>query len=119
MSEKNTFAGFNLRETQFQQLNGHESALIGVVERCGMPPVLCYNKDLVLRNLREQGKSELKSLEVLSNILDTENGTATPCFISLDRTERTITRGPLVSEASGMALPEDKMMDKQEGNQNA
>lgn len=43
--------------------DGFDSAIIGIAERCGMPTVVCYDKDKVLNLLKKSFKITKKDLD--------------------------------------------------------
>jgi len=72
--------------------------LVGVVERCGLPPAACYDRDAVLDHLTRELGSECDALEYFEfNILGAYVGPTTPFF--LDRS--------VVAESRGMAPDPD------------
>lgn len=63
---------------------GHENAIIGVVERCGSEPVLCYNVDVIIQNLIGDGMPERDAYEhVDTEIIGLWSGDRTPCVINM------------------------------------
>lgn len=62
----------------------HDNAIIGVVERCGNEPILCYNLDVIIQNLIEDGMSERDAYEYVDyNVIGMWSGDRTPCVISM------------------------------------
>jgi hypothetical protein len=56
--------------------------IVGVVERCGLPPVLCYDRSLVLDHLtREIGDADDATEHFEFNILGGYLGPTTPFFL--------------------------------------
>lgn len=59
-----------------------DPAYLGIVERFGMPPILCYDYDLVIQHYVEDGMSEDEAVEFFEyNVLGAWLGDRTPCFI--------------------------------------
>lgn len=68
--------------------------LLGVVERCGQPPAVCYDRDAVIEHLIRELGSELDAIEHFEfNVIGGYVGPTTPFF--LDRS--------VVAEIRGMA----------------
>ena len=62
----------------------HDNAIIGVVERVDSEPILCYNIDVIIQNLIEDGMSERDAyVSVDDDLLNTWAGDRTPCVISM------------------------------------
>jgi hypothetical protein len=56
--------------------------ILGVVERCGMPPVLCYDRSSVLDYLTEQMGDADTALEHFEfNVISGYLGPTTPVFL--------------------------------------
>ena len=63
--------------------DGFEDCLVGVVERYGSQPCLCYDKGLMIKKMVDHGMSEEEALEFFDfNIIGAWVGDNTPCFIS-------------------------------------
>lgn len=45
------------------RFEGHDSAVIGVIERCGQTPMLVYDYRLLVKSLQAQGLDELEAEE--------------------------------------------------------
>ena len=62
--------------------NGFDDAIIGIVERYGMNPVVLYNKDKCLKILQKRdGMSESEAIDFYYyNIVGAYMGEHTPCF---------------------------------------
>lgn len=65
------------------KMDGYDDCIVGIVERFGMEPVVCYDKDKVLKRLREDGMDYDEAIEFYAyNQLGAWVGDRTPCFIS-------------------------------------
>lgn len=72
------------------QYHDIDNCLVGVVERFGQPPVLCYDRSAVIRQYQDEGMSEEEALEhFYFNVIGGWVGEHTPAFI-------TVTRQPVV-----------------------
>ncbi len=71
-------------ETDLLKMNGFDDCIVGVVERYGQSPILCYDKEKVLLQLqRESGMTEEEAREFFYyNQIGACMGEATPCFLS-------------------------------------
>lgn len=68
--------------------------IVGIVERAGQPPILCYDRNAVVAYLAEEmGEDAEEYFEY--NTLGTYAGPFTPCFIHFDQ--------PVVAGSSGAA----------------
>jgi len=77
------FAGFDPDEYELLTMDGYDDCIVGVVERFGQNPIVCYDKDKVLRKLVEDGCSEDEAEEFFCfNQIGAWMGDATPCFLS-------------------------------------
>lgn len=75
----NTF----LEETDLLKMDGFDDCIVGVVERFGQPPIVCYDKEKVLRKLESNGMSSDEAKEFFYfNQIGAWMGEATPCFLS-------------------------------------
>jgi hypothetical protein len=65
--------------------NGFDDAIIGIVERYGMNPVVLYNKDKCLKILQKRdGMSESEAIDFYYyNIVGAYMGEHTPCFAEI------------------------------------
>ena len=80
------FAGFNPDDSPLMKMEGYDDCIIGVVERIGLPPLLCYDKDKVIERLKKDGMSYFEALEYFEyNQLGAHLGEYTPCFITFNR----------------------------------
>ena len=70
-------------DVEMLKMDGYDEAFIGVVERFGMEPILCYDKDKVLDILVAGGMDEDEALEFFEfNQLGAWMGDGTPCFLT-------------------------------------
>ena len=80
-------AGFEISEEDFIRMDGYDDCIIGVVERFGQVPIICYDKTKVLAKLEKE--DEMTPEEALEyweyNQLGSYVGAATPCFITLEK----------------------------------
>ena len=65
--------------------DGFDDAIMGIVERYGMNPVVLYNKDKCLKTLQNRdGMSESEAIEFYYyNIVGAYMGEHTPCFAEI------------------------------------
>lgn len=64
-------------------MDGYDDCIVGIVERFGMEPIVCYDKDEVLQRHRDDGMSYEEAIEFFAyNQLGAWVGDRTPCFIS-------------------------------------
>ena len=65
--------------------DGFDKAIMGIVERSGMNPVVLYNKDKCLKTLQNRdGMSESEAIEFYYyNIVGAHMGDYTPCFAEI------------------------------------
>jgi len=77
-------AGFDSEEFGLIKMDGYDDAIVGVVERFGQPPILCYDKELVLLQIaKDSGMSEADAEEWFEyNQIGAWMGESTPCFLS-------------------------------------
>jgi len=89
--EDDEIAGFSTLENDFMKMDGYDDCIIGVVERTGLPPILCYDKTLILNKLMNDGMNEEEALEFWEyNQLGSYMGEATPCFITLEKGQENV-----------------------------
>lgn len=70
-------------------MDGYNDCLIGTVERAGMTPIACYDKDKVIARLRADGMTQVEALEFFEfNQLGAWMGPNTPCFLTLEKTTK-------------------------------
>lgn len=63
--------------------------LVGIVERCGMPPALCYDRTAVLEYLAEQIGDYHQALEHFEyNVMGGYCGPTTPFFLDREILEK-------------------------------
>lgn len=78
-----TEAGFDPDEFELVVMNGYDDCIIGVVERFGQEPIVCYDKEKVLRRLESDGMDRSEAEEFFYfNQLGAWIGEYTPCFLS-------------------------------------
>lgn len=77
------FGGFDPNEHKLQVMTGYDDCIAGVVERFGQPPIVCYDKDKVIKSLCDDGMADEEALEYFDfNQLGAWVGELTPCFLS-------------------------------------
>lgn len=70
-------------DQEFTKMDGYDDCIAGVIERYGMDPILCYDKQKVLSKLQEDGMSYEEAEEFWSyNQLGAWVGDTTPSFIT-------------------------------------
>lgn len=64
--------------------DGFDNAILGIVHRCGMEPVVCYDQDFIIKLLiSRDGLSEEDAIEHFDfNIAGAYVGPRTPMFLS-------------------------------------
>lgn len=63
------------------KMDGFDDCCIGVVQRCGMEPILCYSYDKVIKQLTADGMTNEEAQEFFEfNQLGAWVGDSTPCF---------------------------------------
>jgi hypothetical protein len=81
-------AGFDPDENEMLLMDGYDDCIVGVVERFGQNPIVCYDKDSVLRKLESYGMSRGQATEFFYyNQIGAWMGDATPCFLSSNETQ--------------------------------
>ena len=75
-----------LEEEEMMVMDGFDDCIEGVVERFGMNPVVCYNKQKVLDKLISEGEHSLEEAKEFYefNQLGAWVGEGTPCFLDKD-----------------------------------
>ena len=69
-------------DLEVMKMYGFDDCIIGIVERHGMGPVLCYDTEKVVAKLMKGGLSEEDAREFfLYNQLGAWVGDGTPCFL--------------------------------------
>lgn len=64
------------------RMDGYDDCIIGIVERCTMEPIICYDVDKVIKKNMQFGMTEEEAVEYYShNQLGAWVGTGTPCFL--------------------------------------
>lgn len=65
-------------------MDGFDDCIIGVIERFGIEPIICYSKGMVIAKLCEEGDmSEDEAEEYWSyNMIGAWLGDGTPCFFT-------------------------------------
>ena len=75
------FAGFDTEELVV--MDGYDDCIVGVVERFGMEPIVCYDKEKVLMSLESQGMDRDEAEEwFYFNQIGAWVGEYTPCFLT-------------------------------------
>lgn len=65
------------------RMDGYDDCCVGIVERFGMNPVLCYSVDKVIAKLVVDGMTEDEAWEFFHfNQIGAWVGDGTPCFIT-------------------------------------
>lgn len=83
MGDLDLYAGFDPDLHDFLLLEGYDDCIIGVVERSGQSPVVCYDKRLVLERLMQDGISREEAEEFFYyNQIGAWWGDGTPCFLN-------------------------------------
>jgi len=73
--------GFNPEEMLIA--DGHDNAIIGVVEQFGRPPTVCYNLEQVLKNLMKMGMNADEAREYWEyNMIGAWVGDSTPVYMT-------------------------------------
>jgi hypothetical protein len=71
--------------TEMMKIDGHDEAILGVVNRFGQDPILCYDYEKVISQLVTDGMSMEEAVEWFDfNIIGAWVGDGTPCFIVRD-----------------------------------
>jgi hypothetical protein len=67
-------------------MDGYDDCIVGVVERFGQDPIVCYDKYKVIQKLQDDGgMSRDEAVEFFHfNHLGAWMGDLTPCFVSLN-----------------------------------
>lgn len=64
-------------------MDGYDDCILGVIERIGMDPIVCYDKQMVLMQLQCEGSSYEEAVEWYEyNMVGAWVGDATPCFLN-------------------------------------
>lgn len=82
MKKDKLFAEFNTDELLV--MDGYDDCIVGIVERLGQDPIVCYDKKKILNNLKKDGMNEEEAEEFFYfNQLGAWMGNSTPCFVTL------------------------------------
>ena len=77
------FAGFDPDEHEMLTMDGYDDCIVGVVERYGQKPIVCYDKEKVLQRLESEGCDRDEAEEFFYfNQIGAWAGDSTPCFLS-------------------------------------
>lgn len=64
-------------------MDGYDDCIVGIVEQFGKPPILCYNKLLVIQKMIDDGASYEEAEEYFEyNQIGAYVGEFTPCFLT-------------------------------------
>ena len=63
--------------------DGFDDALIGIVERAGLPPIACYNKEKCIEILMKDMSLEDADDYFYYNVVGSYVGENTPCFLTI------------------------------------
>jgi len=81
------FAGFDPYEFDLLVMDGYDDCIIGVVERCGQEPIVCYDKGKVIKQLESNDMTTEEAEEFFyCNQIGAWMGDTTPCFLSTNNT---------------------------------
>lgn len=70
-------------EDELMSMDGYEDCIVGIVEQFGRPPILCYNKILVIQKMVDDGASPEEAEEYFDyNQIGAYVGESTPCFLT-------------------------------------
>ena len=65
-------------------MDGYDDCIVGIVERFGQGPIVCYDTKLIIDKLVKDGMSHEEALEWHDfNQIGAYFGPSTPCFITL------------------------------------
>jgi hypothetical protein len=82
------FAGFDSEENEFITMDGYDDCIVGIVERFGQEPIVCYNKDKVITKLESDGMDSEEAEEFFYfNQIGAYFGECTPCFLTMNNTQ--------------------------------
>lgn len=73
-----------MEEHELLKVDGFDDCIIGIVERFGMEPVFCYDKELIVAKImKEEGMPFEQAVEHFEyNIIGSWVGKTTPCFLT-------------------------------------
>jgi hypothetical protein len=70
-------------EDELLSMDGYEDCIMGIVEQCGKPPILCYNKILMIQKMMDEGASHEEAEEYFDyNQIGAYVGESAPCFLT-------------------------------------
>lgn len=75
-------AGFSGDDYEMLIMDGYDDCIEGVMERFGMNPIVCYNKQKVLDKLQEDMTEEEANEWFEFNQIGAWLGDSTPCFLT-------------------------------------
>jgi len=88
MSDHDLFAGFDPDDQQLLTMDGYDSCILGVMERFGMEPIVCYDKNKVIEQLMGDDEENMTHEEAVEffefNQIGAWCGDRTPCFLSIN-----------------------------------
>jgi hypothetical protein len=68
---------------EFMSMDGYDDCIVGVVEQFGKPPILCYDKLLMIQKMVGAGSSYEDAEEYFEyNQIGAYVGESTPCFLT-------------------------------------
>jgi len=77
------FAGFDPDEHEMLTMDGYDDCIVGVVERYGQNPIVCYDKEKVIQRQESDGMEKDEAEEFFYfNQIGAWMGESTPCFLS-------------------------------------
>jgi hypothetical protein len=83
-------------DTPFSIIDGYDDCVIGVIEQFGRPPIICYDRSLVIQKLMKDGMSDEEAEEFFEyNQIGAYMGEFTPCFFTTLSAEEYISFGIL------------------------
>ena len=79
------FAGFDPDEHEFLVMDGYDDCIIGIVERAGSLPIVCYDREKVILRHIADGMDRDEAEEFFEfNQGGAWMGEFTPCFLNLN-----------------------------------
>ena len=80
--------GFDLEENDMLVMDGYNHCIVGVVERFGQTPLVCYDRDKVIESHMSEGMDYDEAEEFFEfNQIGAWLGESTPCFITFTASE--------------------------------
>jgi len=65
-------------------MDGYDDCIVGIVERFGQPPIVCYDRDKVIKAHMKDGMDYEEAEEFFEfNQIGAWLGESTPCFITM------------------------------------